>query len=46
MPDPIRILMQTTIPFEADNWHVGRFSLLREHLAALKGEDGSFFMRL
>ena len=43
MPEqPIRILMQTTIPFDADNWHVGRFSLLREHLAALKGEDGNF----
>ena len=43
MPEqPIRILMQTTIPFDADNWHVGRFSLLREHLAALKDEDGNF----
>lgn len=39
---PIRILMQTTIPFDPDNWHVGRFSLLREHLAALKDEDGNF----
>lgn len=42
MPDPIRILMQTTIPFEADNWHSGRFSLLREHLASLKDDDGNF----
>lgn len=41
MPDPIRILMQTTIPFEADNWHIGRFSLLREHLASLKDDDGN-----
>ena len=41
MPDPIRILMQTTIPFEADNWHIGRFSLLRDHLAALKDESGN-----
>ena len=42
MPGPIRILMQTTIPFEADNWHIGRFSLLRNHLASLKGADGEF----
>jgi hypothetical protein len=41
MPDPIRILMQTTIPFEADNWHIGRFSLLREHLASLKDDNGN-----
>ena len=41
MPDPIRILMQTTIPFEADNWHIGRFSLLREHLSALKDDEGN-----
>lgn len=41
MPAPIRILMQTTIPFEADNWHIGRFSLLREHLASLKDGDGN-----
>jgi hypothetical protein len=28
-----RILLQTTIPFVADDWHVGRFSLLRDELA-------------
>jgi hypothetical protein len=37
---PIRILLQTTIPFAEDNWHIGRFSLLRDHLAALKDKDG------
>lgn len=42
MPGPTRILLQTTIPFEADNWHVGRFSLLREHLASLKDDEGNF----
>ena len=42
MPSPTRILLQTTIPFEADNWHVGRFSLLREHLASLKDDEGNF----
>ncbi len=28
-----KILLQTTIPYTEDDWHVGRFSLLREHLA-------------
>jgi hypothetical protein len=41
MTTPIRILMQTTIPFEEDNWHIGRFSLLRDELAALKDEAGN-----
>ncbi|MCA1557170.1 MAG: hypothetical protein LC731_01365 [Acidobacteria bacterium] len=41
MDKPIRILLQTTIPTTEDDWHVGRFALLREHLASLKGEgDG------
>src|SRR5258707_15105429 len=38
MTKPIRILLQTTIPFAEDDWHIGRFSLLRNHLASLKGE--------
>ncbi len=33
--------MQTTIPFEEDNWHIGRFSLLRDELASLKDEAGN-----
>lgn len=40
MKRPVRILLQTTIPAAADDWHVGRFSLLREHLASLKDEEG------
>lgn len=40
MTKPIRILMQTTIPYEEDNWHIGRFSLLRDELAALKDSEG------
>lgn len=32
---PIRILLQTTIPATADDWHIGRFSLLRDHLNSL-----------
>ena len=28
-----RVLLQTTIPYTADDWHVGRFTLLRDELA-------------
>lgn len=28
-----KILLQTTIPYSEDDWHIGRFSLLRGHLA-------------
>ena len=41
MNKPVKILLQTTIPFEANDWHVGRFSLLRAHLAALADESGA-----
>lgn len=41
MTKPIRILLQTTIPFAEDDWHIGRFSLLRDQLAALKDEGGN-----
>lgn len=34
---PIRILLQTTIPAIADDWHIGRFSLLRDYLASIPG---------
>lgn len=40
MYKPIHILMQTTIPSTEDDWHVGRFSLLREHLSRLSDESG------
>jgi hypothetical protein len=40
MSRPVRILLQTTIPAVEDNWHVGRFSLLREHLESLKDDEG------
>lgn len=39
MKSPIRILLQTTIPFAEDDWHIGRFSLLRDQLSS--GKDGS-----
>jgi hypothetical protein len=30
-----RILLQTTIPYAEDDWNIGRFSLLRDHLGSL-----------
>lgn len=41
MKAPLRILMQTTIPFAQDDWHIGRFSLLRDQLTSLKDEAGN-----
>ncbi|HVE58149.1 MAG TPA: hypothetical protein VNB22_15055 [Pyrinomonadaceae bacterium] len=40
MKKPVKILLQTTIPTTENDWHIGRFSLLREHLASLKDENG------
>jgi hypothetical protein len=40
MKTPIRVLLQTTIPFAEDDWHIGRFSLLRDELASRKDESG------
>ena len=40
MTKPIRILLQTTIPFAEDNWHIGRFSLLRDELSSMKDSQG------
>src|SRR5215203_1884261 len=37
---PTKILLQTTIPTTEDDWHIGRFSLLIEHLRSLKDADG------
>ena len=36
-----KILLQTTIPFTQDDWHIGRFSFLREHLSSLATSDGA-----
>lgn len=40
MATPKRILLQTTIPYAEDDWHIGRFSLLTEHLRSITGADG------
>lgn len=39
MSDPIRILVQTTIPYAQDDWTIERFELLREHLASIRDEE-------
>ncbi len=36
-----KILLQTTIPYTEDDWHVGRFSMLGNFLASIKAADGS-----
>jgi hypothetical protein len=41
MTKPIHILLQTTIPFAEDDWHIGRFSLLRDELNSVKDEAGN-----
>lgn len=40
-PRPLRILLQSTIRYAEDDWHIGRFSLLRDHIAGLRVADGS-----
>ncbi len=40
MSRPTKILLQTTIGDVENDWHIGRFSLLREHLASLKDQRG------
>jgi hypothetical protein len=40
MSEPVKILLQTTIPFTEDDWHIGRFSLLHQHLKSLTDENG------
>jgi hypothetical protein len=41
MTKPLNVLLQTTIEPTANDWHIGRFSMLRDHLAALTAADGS-----
>ncbi|RAN77203.1 hypothetical protein B5P43_21135 [Bacillus sp. SRB_336] len=41
MSQPSRVLLQTTIPTVIDDWHIGRFSLLRDYLAGLRDATGN-----
>jgi hypothetical protein len=41
MSGTTRILVQTTIPYTEDDWHVGRFSLMTSHLRSLRDNSGN-----
>lgn len=41
MTNPRRILLKTTIPTIADDWHIGRFAMLASHLASLTDAGGA-----
>jgi hypothetical protein len=43
---PTRILLQTTIPYSADDWHVGRFGLLADEMRRMRADDGSPLVEL
>jgi len=40
MNKPINVLLQTTIEHVENDWHIGRFSMLRQYLASLPTPDG------
>jgi hypothetical protein len=40
MSEPIEILFQTTIEPTENDWHIGRFSMLRDYLSSLSGKGG------
>jgi hypothetical protein len=41
MTRPIHILLQTTIPARDNDWNIERFSLLRDHLASIRDNNGT-----
>ena len=44
MSEPVKILLQTTIPYASDDWNIGRFSLLADHLRSLgDGQDSPLY---
>ncbi len=46
MAETIKILLQSTIPYDQNDWHIGRFSLLQENLAAMRSVDGTALFEL
>jgi len=46
MSKPIKVLLQTTIVQQENDWHIGRFSMLRDYLASLAAPDGSPLFRV
>jgi hypothetical protein len=41
MSQPTQILLQTTVPYIEDDWHIGRFSLLTDHIRSLRDVAGN-----
>lgn len=41
MNKQVKILLQTTIPFAQDDWHIGRFEMLASHLRSLTDDSGN-----
>lgn len=46
MNRPLEVLLQTTIEPTPNDWHIGRFSMLQEYLASLRGPDGEPLFRV
>lgn len=46
MNSPIKVLLQTTIERIENDWHIGRFSMLRDFLASLRTADGTPLFRV
>lgn len=46
MSRPINILLQTTIEPTENDWHIERFSMLKNYLASLQDADGSRLFRV
>ncbi|MEP0858232.1 hypothetical protein [Trichocoleus sp. DQ-U1] len=46
MTQPIRILLQTTIPTTEDDWSIWRFSMLRDYLASVTDEAGNLLFEV
>lgn len=46
MNEQVKILLQTTIRYTEDDWHIGRFSLLKNHLKSLVDEDGNHLFQI
>lgn len=46
MNKPVTVLLQTTIEHTANDWHIGRFELLRDYLTSLEAPDGTALFRV
>jgi hypothetical protein len=46
MTEPIKVLLQTTIPCTEDDWSIARFSLLTNYLASLRNDAGELLCQV